>query len=117
MAELGAASRSRGQIKRQISFNNNKSYKSFAWSRRGQVEVLRKDDDDMLQRGDNNNLWHTYRDTRTPAQPHTCASAGKCRETRLQQQQQPEEQTKSAKSEHKNRTIIKMNNDRLIANK
>jgi len=66
------------QIKRQISFNNNKSYKSFAWSAEDKAKSFQKDNDDMLQRGDNNNLLQTH--------THTHASWGKCRETRLQQQ-------------------------------
>jgi len=48
------------QIKRQISFNNNKSYKSFAWSAEDKAKSFQKDNDDMLQRGDNNNLLQTH---------------------------------------------------------
>jgi len=53
--------------------------------------TFRKGNDDMLHRGDNNNLLHAHKEHRihihTQTQTHvqSVASTGKCRETQLQQ--------------------------------
>lgn len=90
----------------------------------GEQEAEEKDGDDMLHRGDNNNLLHAHKaaqkahrhvPTNTYTHVHSCqvrenAARHKCNNN-------SKKNNNTGADEHKNRTIIKMNNDRLIANK